>query len=104
MDAEWVARRKKVTLHRFIAELYVENACTSKFLMERIADVIAIYSRPEEADEALECLCVVLTFVSTSILKYYIEVQVMLKWIRSFKKVVTIFVLLILFLSRLVKN
>lgn len=57
-----MARRKKVTLHRFIAELYVENACSSKFLMERIADIITSYNDPENADEALECLCVVLTF------------------------------------------
>lgn len=62
MEEEWIARRKKVTLHRFIAELYVENACSSKFLMDRIADIVAVYGHPEDADESLECLCVVLTF------------------------------------------
>lgn len=36
------ARRKKVTLHRFIAELYGEKACTSKFLCSRITDLLIV--------------------------------------------------------------
>lgn len=34
------ARRRKVSLHRFIAELYGEKACTSKFLVETIKNLL----------------------------------------------------------------
>jgi len=54
-------RRKKVTLHRFIAELYGEKACTSKFLYERVRDLL-IASNPSDIDENVECLCVLMTF------------------------------------------
>ncbi|CAG7832149.1 unnamed protein product [Allacma fusca] len=62
MEQEWIARRKNVTLHRFIAELYVENACSSRYLTERVEEIVTGYNHPENADESLECLCVVLTF------------------------------------------
>jgi hypothetical protein len=54
-------RRKKVTLHRFIAELYGEKACTSKFLYARVKDLL-IASNPSDVDENVECLCVLMTF------------------------------------------
>lgn len=33
-------RRRKVSLHRFVAELYCEKACTSKFLVQRVKDLL----------------------------------------------------------------
>lgn len=35
-------RRRKVSLHRFVAELYCEKACTSKFLIQRIKDLLVM--------------------------------------------------------------
>jgi len=63
LDMEDAARRKKVILHRFIAELFVEGVCTTQFLMERVMDLI-VHGKQNlaEADEPLECLCVLFTF------------------------------------------
>jgi hypothetical protein len=41
-------RRKKVTLHRLIAELYCEKACTSKFLYERVTDLMIVNNPGEK--------------------------------------------------------
>lgn len=40
-------RRRKVTLHRFIAELYCEKACTSKFLYQRVTDLMIVNNSGE---------------------------------------------------------
>ncbi|CAL8074285.1 unnamed protein product [Orchesella dallaii] len=60
------ARRRKVSLHRFVAELYCEKGCTSKFLIERVKDLL-IMNNPANVDENIECLCVVLTFAGAKL-------------------------------------
>jgi len=68
VDREDTARRKKVMLHRFIAELFVEGVCTNKFLTERVTDLIGQGKRNfAEADEPLECLCVLFTFAGAKL-------------------------------------
>jgi len=59
-------RRRKVCLHRFIAELYCEKACTSKFFVERVKDLLMM-NNPATVDENVECLCVVLTFAGATL-------------------------------------
>lgn len=41
-------RRRKVCLHRLIAELYCEKACTSKFLVERVKDLLIMNNPGKE--------------------------------------------------------
>lgn len=63
VERETFARQKKVMLHRFIAELYLEDVCSSKFVAERVTDLVGQGKKSaEDADEPLECLCIVLTF------------------------------------------
>jgi len=70
VERETFARQKKVQLYRFIAELYLEEVCSSKFVMERVSDLVGQARRnPAEADvdEPLECLCVFLTFAGAKL-------------------------------------
>jgi hypothetical protein len=68
MERETFARQKKVMLHRFIAELFLEDVCSSKFVAERVTDLVGQGRRnEEEADEPLECLCVLLTFAGAKL-------------------------------------
>jgi len=68
MERESSARHKKVMLHRLIAHLFLENVCSTKFVAEKITDLIGQGRRyPEDADEPLECLCVLLTFAGSKL-------------------------------------
>jgi len=50
-------------LHRFIAELYLEDVCSSKFVAERVTDLVGQRMKNvNDADEPLECLCILLAF------------------------------------------
>lgn len=65
---EDAARRRKVMLYRFIAELFVANVCNTRFVTERITDLIGQGRRiPPEADEPLECICVLLMFAGSKL-------------------------------------
>lgn len=68
VERETFARQKKVHLHRFIAELFLENVCNPKFVAERVTDLVGQGKRSaEDADEPLESLCVLLTFAGAKL-------------------------------------
>ena len=68
VERETFARQKKVHLHRFIAELFLEDVCNPKFVAERVTDLVGQGKRnPDDADEPLECLCVLLTFAGAKL-------------------------------------
>lgn len=62
------ARHRKVMLHRFIAELFLESVCSSKYIGQKMTELVGQGRKnPEDADESLECLCVLLTFAGAKL-------------------------------------
>jgi len=62
------ARHRKVMLNRFIAELFLESVCSAKFIAQKVSELMGQGRRsPEDTDEALECLCVILTFAGAKL-------------------------------------
>jgi len=71
VERENEARRRRVMLYRFIAELYMQNVCSTRFVTERVTDLIGQGRKlPQDADEPLECICVILMFAGSKLEEY----------------------------------